>query len=125
MNKVTVENNGVSFVLSNTIRSILTWRKMTETMDVDPEEFDSDIRSMFVNVASHTEKVIGAKWTPPSATYTKEELVKSYEDLCDVISLPFLSKLSGEVGRLLRPLSDDLEKPDSELTEAELADPNL
>ena len=119
-----VEQGGVKITLKNTIANQLLWRKRLEVFKITGDEFDADVRYMFLEMSSHTLRIEGVRWTIPNGTADAEVIEASYQEFIQLIPMDMLRKCSETVHGMYGPLSDQLEKPESTLTKEELADPN-
>jgi hypothetical protein len=128
----TVSLAGIEVVFRNSIANASRYRKFEEML-LSPEEINLDggssedfatERMLFCLAVSHMESIRGIDWTIPDTNISKNELRKSFNALIKLIPYQLLFKWNDAVNELSASISGMFEKPESELTPEQLADPN-
>lgn len=104
--------------LSNDIaHSVLRARFVKDDMP------DLGIRANFCLIAAYVKSVVGMEWLPLDETATDEQFMESYKHFAHHVDFDTSNACAGAVVKSWQR-DDPIEKPDHQLTEDELADPN-
>jgi hypothetical protein len=119
-NQATIDYDGVQITLKNTLRITVRYLAWKKAWIYSPDSIDLGWRSDFIWIVAHMVEIRGLDWKPPADTATSEEIEAAYQRYLDTGTQELLRDICGQaVTALHRPQADEVEKPDSTLTEDE------